>query len=278
MTGQDGLRQRILDAAEALDAAATELRKRRRSVLELDKKGVGDLVAVDACAAALGAPWVEPPMVALADELAQYATDKRGRLRTELLGRLRRLATDQGLGFELVGQEPPTVALAPLTVEIDFEAGSATILFARETVNAVTADADLIVEARARAMATIQGSAVASEVFFDRLAGAYDFARVTAGLADAERVDVVDMLTPLAIMAAGVESWRSDKAPEPFPRYLLSYQLHRLRRDGLLARNGRRLDLGAATGGSARDKSGVIFLPTSATDGQYYRSVRLVSA
>ena len=56
---------------------------------------------------------------------------------------------------------------------------------------------------------------------------------------------------------------------------MLAYQLRRLRREGTLARDGLRVELGVATGGSARDKRNVVYVPAGG-EGQYQLSLRVV--
>jgi hypothetical protein len=95
-----------------------------------------------------------------------------------------------------------------------------------------------------------------------------------------ERVDLVDLRLPLALLRTGADRWRRiELAKTPsYERYQLAYQLQRLRKDQLLEKGGLRLDLGSATGGSTRQKHNVLFIPRAGGDGQYYLSLRFVKA
>ena len=192
--------------------------------------------------------------------------------RSEILGEL----TREGLEVSLLTEAPLTVLVAPLTVELDLDAAATKVMYAREVVAECKADARSIIAARQQAMDHIRERSLDSQVFFDVARHAYAIALTARGLREGERVDLVDLLGPLAMLTLDIGEWR--KSPKqgfaPYPRYLLAYQLQRLRRDGVLARGGLRLDLGTATAGSTKNKRDVLFIPTTPTEGQYYLSVR----
>ncbi len=193
--------------------------------------------------------------------------------RMTTLSALGRLARQRGLEMTRLGDAPPTFLLSPLTVEVDFEAGCARWLYARETVLETGLEPGQILDGRQGAMDLIKSQAVDSKDFFDMLMGAYKMVLALGGKADGERVDLVDLRVPLSTL--GGADWRKMDKLQIFPRYLMAYQLHRLRRDGLLEHKGRRVDLGTATGKSTSNKRNVLFVPTSATEGQYYLSIRM---
>lgn len=214
---------------------------------------------------------------ALVARLAATNTRMITAARTSLLGELRQRAGREGMELVHLSDRPLTVLLAPLTVELDLLADVAVLHYAREAVVEVRPTAGAILEAHAKAVDGIRSRAVTSEVFFERLVAAYRLALGARGQADGERVDLVDLLLPLALLEHDVGVWRTGRPDkvEPYPRYLLAYQLNRLRRDGLLALRGRRVELGTATGGSTRNKRDVLFIPTSPAEGQYHLSVRV---
>lgn len=195
--------------------------------------------------------------------------------RMRLLGELRGAATASGLELVRLGESPPTFLLSPLTVVVDFEVGKARWCYARETLLTTPMEVSAILEGRLTAMAQVRAEALESEAFFTALHQAYRMVLALQGRGEGERVDLVDLLVPLGALREGVSAWRKASRVEVFPRYLLAYQLHRLRRDNLLERDGVRVDLGTATGGSTRDKRDVLFVPTTATEGQYYLSMRM---
>ncbi|MGM0578246.1 MAG: hypothetical protein ACQEXJ_21160 [Myxococcota bacterium] len=230
-------------------------------------------------AANLEAFALEDQRQRLVEDLEQALGRLRRERRMALLGPLQRMAGEAGIPVETVAETPPTLALSPLTAELDFEAGEARLCYARETVETAALEPEAILEARGEAMAAIKDRAVPSEAFFGRARDAYRMALVARGSEDGERLDLVDLLAPLTLLATDRDEWRkrSVSKMDDFPRYLLAYQLQRLRRDGVLERDGVRLELGTATGGATKDKRNVLFVPSTPTEGQYYLSIRFVT-
>lgn len=218
----------------------------------------------------------ESQRLELVCELRQRLDRMRVERRSSVLGPLQRLAAADDVPVQLVSDNPPVLLLSPVGCELDFERGVARLTYARETVLEAPLEAAAILAAREQAMASIRGSSEPVERFFQTALSAYRLVLAARGLDAGERVDLVDLLAPLALLATDSALWR--KTPmakfQEYPRYLLAYQLQRLRREGALEQGGRRVDLGTATGGSTRDKRNVLFVPTSADDGQYYLSIR----
>lgn len=256
-------------ALKALDALASDGALDKLDVLDEHVEALRE-----ADLASLGFGEVQ---AAVSNRLGTHHDRVKTRMRTEVLSDLARLGA--GLEISQLTEHPLEVLISPIVAELDISAGKARILYAREVVEAVDLDARLILDAREEAMAHVRALAVDSPVFFDALHRAYRTVLLVRGLGPGDRVDIVDLLAPLAFFRVDVERWRKTdlgKVPS-YPRYLLAYQLQRLQRDGLLIKDGLRLELGAATGGSTRNKQDVIFIPTSPTDGQYYLSIRFLS-
>ncbi|MCB9727384.1 MAG: hypothetical protein H6746_02755 [Deltaproteobacteria bacterium] len=218
----------------------------------------------------------EERRLALVAELRRRMEAMRAERRSGVLGPLQRLAAADGVPVRMLSDSPPVLLLSPLGCELDFERGSARLTYARETVLEARLDASDILAKREEAMALIRGAAEPPERFFQAALSAYRLVLAARGLEAGDRVDLVDLLAPLALLATDSQLWRKTplaKVPD-YPRYLLAYQLQRLRREGALEQGGRRIDLGTATGGTTRDKRNVLFVPTAADDGQYYLSIR----
>lgn len=209
--------------------------------------------------------------------IERYERNMRRHARGKVINDLKKSAGEDGLRFEFVSDSPPVVLISPLMIELDPAAGRAEILYARETVLECGLDAETILEGREKAMGRIKKAAIDSEDFFELLHAAYAMvcARTDARMGD--RVDIVDLLGPLAVLSIDPDKWRKLGKVKAYPRYLLAYQLSHLRRDGLLRHKNKRVELGTATGGSTRNKRNVLFVPTTVTDGQYYLSIRFLS-
>lgn len=222
----------------------------------------------------LSAFGLEEQRLEVVSRLTALQEQLKARTRSAILGGL----TGQGLEVSLLTESPLTLLVAPLTVELDLDAAKAKVIYAREVVAECKPDAGSILSSRQQAMDHIRKQALDSPIFFDVALHAYKITLMTRGLQEGERVDLVDLLGPLAVLTRDIGEWR--KAPKrgftPYPRYLLAYQLQRLRRDGVLTHGGLRIELGAATAGSTKNKRDVLFVPTTPTEGQYYLSVRFL--
>lgn len=263
-------RQRELDRGKkALDSLA---RKTTLDNIARLEDASGTLREIDF--ASLGLGDARDDVVEAAESLAG---ELRRTARQRILPELRERAAEVGAGFDLIGDSPPVVVLSPCTVTLDTERGRAIVRYAREEVKSSTLTADSVISAWQSAKKAIKDQSVPSEVFFERLHAAYEMTRAASNLGPGERVDIVDLLGPMAVLSRDMADWRRDNKFAPYPRYLLAFQLARLRRDNLLERGGRRIVLGTATGGSTRNKRNVLFVPVSVTDGQYYLSLAFAS-
>lgn len=224
----------------------------------------------------LGVADLDERREALVGRLGEIMQRLGVKARMKFLMKLDMLAGKEELEVERVSEAPLVLYLKPLTVEIDFDGGGATLLFGHEKIQDVAIDAGAIIEARRRALSAMKERALGSEEFFVQLLKAYRMALALKGAEFGERIDLVDVLVPLSVVIAEPRDLRrkNTAALSPIPRHLLAWQLSKLRRDGLLEHGGKRLDIGAATGGSTRDKNDVLFIPIGATGGQYYGSLR----
>ncbi|MFB6263715.1 MAG: hypothetical protein ABEL76_08855 [Bradymonadaceae bacterium] len=211
------------------------------------------------------------------DSLDTYVEHRRRKRRMRFMRELDRAAGEHDLSLEKRSDTPLVLAAAPFVVEADFESGRAELRYARETLEDVPLDPEALFGAWTRNRRRLEARSVDSPVFFEWLERAYDLAIAARDSSPGDRVDLVDLLAPLALLASDADQWRDPSTEEldAYPRFLLAHQLRQLRRDGLLERDGRRVDLGTATGGSTENKEDVVFLPTAPGEGQYYLSIRM---
>ena len=279
------LRDDVEAALKVVRARQRELKSARSALEGLRGGGVRDLRALREARAGLdgfrlGDEELDAGLERIGADVERRATRLTMTTRMDFLEALEAAADAADVGFRKLGDHPLTVLLSPLTLECDVEAEQVTALFGREVVEAeLPLRAERLVARRGELIERMKEEAVESRRFFDRLRAAYELVRRAEGKEPGERVDIVDLLVPLAVLSSERKEWRRKgiDALTQFPRYLLAYQLFGLRRDALLEIEGTRLDLGTATGGSTRDKRDVLFVPTSATDGQYYGSLRFVT-
>ncbi len=274
------------DASELLREIRGRLRKlnRAKKLLQAVDGSEPDPRAYEA--------WLElhqgledrPLDVADLDELRESLVERLGdqmqklgvKARMRFLTKLDLLASQDDLEVERLSEAPLVVYIKPFTVEIDFDGGGARLLFGHEEIREISIDATEILEARRAALRKAKAEVLEPEAFFDVLHRAYRMTLARDGGEPGARVDLVDVLTPLALLRAETKDLRK-KGPgalDEIPRWILAWQLAKQRREGLLEHRGLRLDLGAATGGSTRNKRDVLFIPIGATGGQYYGSLR----
>jgi hypothetical protein len=213
------------------------------------------------------------------DSLDSFARKRKRKRRMQFMQKLHQRADERGVDFEKRSETPLTMYAAPLTLEANFEAGRVTLSYARCELTTTDLDPDAVFEAYDAAVDELEERTIDSEAFFGRLRDAYRLAVRNRGEAEGERVDLVDLLAPLALMSSSADGWRDSSfdAISPYPRYLLSRQLARLRGDGMLTDGDLRIDLGTATGGSTENKEDVVFIPSGKDDGQYYLSIRFTA-
>ncbi len=226
----------------------------------------------------LGIDSVDEMRTALVEELGSVVDQVAIKTRMKFMTKLEALADQEELEVEKVSENPLVLYLDPITFEIDFDEGTIEMLYGHEAIDmgAIGIDAGAVLQARSDALESMERRQMESSEFFDLLYRAYRTVLVSDGAEVGERVDLVDVLVPLSMLEVDRDRLRKQgpDAMAPFPRYQLAYQLAALRRDGMLEKNGLRLDLGAATGGSTRDKTNVLYIPVGATSGQYYGSLR----
>lgn len=229
---------------------------------------------------ALGAPELDQKRVALLAEVNRGMQKLRVKTRMAFFMELERLAAEREITLQKVSESPYVCFADPMTLEVNFDKGFTRVLYGHELIEQVELDAKKLLDARAGALKEIKQQALDSTQFFQCLYASYRAVLAAEGLGNGERVDLVDVLLPMSMMRLGRPSWRKKGVDglQPFTRYQLAWQLSQLRRDALLEHDGKRLDLGAATGGSTRDKKNVLYIPMGAANGQYYGSIRFTPA
>ena len=169
--------------------------------------------------------------------------------------------------IKMVSDSPLVLYVHPLTLEVNFEQCKTTWSYAREPMAQSSLDPSDIWNVYGELLDQFRAARIDSKSFWQALKAAYDIVLLKDGKPAGERIDIVDVLVPMAwIWPHAVQL----KKVTQFPRYLLAYQIQKLRQDGLIAHNGYRLDLGTATGGSTKNKANVLFIPMGPTEGQYY--------
>ena len=177
---------------------------------------------------------------------------------------------DKPENLRILSDVPLVIYIHPLTLEVHFEQTKANWTYAHEQLQTTSLDPSEILEAHKSLLDTFRASRIDSQQFWDILKTAYEMVLLKKKEPASSRVDIVELLPPLAWLWPNPNAMK--KSPS-FPRYLLAYQLQKLRADKLLQNHGSRLELGTATGGSTKNKNNVLFIPMGASEGQYYLSI-----
>ena len=211
-------------------------------------------------------------------ELLEWtAADQRKRVHERKLefGReLKESVERRGLSCEMMTTDPMAFSLPPFTVSVDFDRNLATIHYARLDLETLPAKPDRILSALQKHLKRLKAG-WSSEQFFDALYHAYCICLFEINGSAGDRIPLSDLLAHVALSFQN-DKYRADPTAENYRAYgrvRMAYDLSRLRRKGLLQRHGRRLNLGAATGTSTRNKKDVLFIEDSPGKGQYYLSI-----
>jgi len=183
-------------------------------------------------------------------------------------------AAKQGFQCRVITTEPMEFSLPPFTVSVDFDQNLATINYARLALEELQARPDQIIAALQKNLKILEAG-WSSEEFFDALYDAYGLQLFEKKGCQGERVVLADLLASVALFFQS-DKFRADPVAANYRAYgrvQMAYDLSRLRRNGLLQRNGWRVNLGTATGSSTRNKKGVIYIEESPGHGQYYLTI-----
>ncbi len=183
-------------------------------------------------------------------------------------------AESDGLTCKMIASEPMEFSLPPFTVAVNLDQNLAHINYARLALAELPAKPEQITTALQKNLKMLE-TGWSSVQFFDALYDAYRIQLFEKKDHRDERVVLTDLLARVALSFQS-DKFRSDPVAgnyRAYGRVRMAYDLSRLRRNGLLQRNGRRLNLGTATGSSTRNKKGVLYIEESPGRGQYYLSI-----
>jgi hypothetical protein len=175
-------------------------------------------------------------------------------------------ARRDGVAPRLVAERPEEWRLGRLTAVIDRTRGIAQLRFARLPVGRAPAEPTGLMAAWRRVLERLTAASIDPDALLGHLAGAYDALRARRSLPPGERVPLCDIADDVA-RAVG---------PRAYPRSQFAWDLVRLRAERRLVHDGRRIDLGVATGGAAIRRRTVVWIEDESGAGQYYRDFRMV--
>ncbi|MCF8130263.1 MAG: hypothetical protein K9N10_17270 [Deltaproteobacteria bacterium] len=232
-------------------------------------------------AAALALEQFDPKAVGLdldfSELLNALAEDQRERANVRRLAfgkELNEAAQRENMTCRLITGDPMEFSLPPFAVAVDLGRNRATLTYARLPVGELPAKPDKIMGAIKKQLKAFEAG-WSSERFFEALLEAYRTELFRIRKPAGERLEIVSLLPGVAFL---FQSARFRLEPlsgnyRSYGRFNMAWDLASLRRKGLLEQQGYRLNLGAATGSSTKNKKNVLYIEEGAGRGQYYLSL-----
>ncbi len=283
----DALSRLGADSLEAVRSLRQKAREEQRAAALLDKelsrleaswnpRSVEAFLQKSGSLAGLS-ETLSGPLEELIESARRFVKEEKARREETFQRRMTELVEAQGVSVRLETRDPLLLRIPPLAVEVDLDKNAAKFLFGRIVVAKSTADPEAILAHREQAVRRLE-QGFDSKAFFDELHEAY--------LAEARRkearpgdwVELSPVLCQLAI-ARQSDAFRCDpisKNFRPFGKVRFLYWLHLLKKGAGLTKDGRRLVLGAATGGSTRNKRRVFFVEDGDGNGSYHLTIRFL--
>ena len=202
----------------------------------------------------------------LAHELASRKDRLRHGLREGCAGR--------GFAALVRSPDPLVLFIDPFTVHVDIDRNQAELRFAELKVGAVEAEAAAILKARAHHVEALNGRDWSAEAYLRLLNRAWRRTEKTAG------AEIGDVLFEVACLKQSpmFRKRPTKKLYQDYTKLQFAWDLTRLRRERLLQVDGVRLSIQPATGGSTRNKSGLIWLENGPGRGHWCQTLRFVEA
>lgn len=273
-----------LAATEARQAIASELsalKRTERTLRKLDRtwkpkevsEALATLSAIERDPEKLGQRIVDLARAAL-----DWTAEEREGRAARFQERLSAACAGKGLTVALVQKEPLELRIPPLLATVDLSRDRVELQFGRVAVARSRSDPDALVAAHGKAVAALSDGFDGVRFFAD-LRRAYD--RVARG-ADVTGgwVEIQAVLFEMAMLRQPAK-FRCDPLPANLSGYgkaRFLFDLYQLGKSGGLVRDGLRLTLGPASGGSTRDKHKVFFVEDGDGRGAYHLTLRLAPA
>ncbi len=199
--------------------------------------------------------------------------NRAARRKIEFGRTLKEIAAHESLRCGMITTDPMEFFLPPFTVSVNLEKNLAALHYARLMVEELPAKPDKIMAALQKNL-KLMDAGWPAEDFFDALYHAYEIELFEKKGHPGERVTLINLLSFVALSFQN-KPFRLDPVEghyRAYGRVRMAYDLAGLRRNGLLERNGRRLNLGTATGTATRNKKNVLYVEEGDGRGQYYLS------
>jgi hypothetical protein len=211
----------------------------------------------------------------LLEDLDNHAANAARLMRRRLSRELKGMCEREGLGFRVIRSEDPIeLRIPPLSVEVEFKRGQASVRFARQEIHSCPADPAEILKGRRAAMRQLDTPFDPAK-YFEMCRRAYRASLADAELRPGDRVEILSFLPHLALQLQS-KRFRADPTDgnyRGYSRASFAYDVLRLRRARALEQGGQRIEFGVATGTSATNKARVVYLEDEEGRGEYKLTV-----
>ena len=177
---------------------------------------------------------------------------------------LRRAAAESQIIPRLIAERPEEWRIGRLTLVVEPGRAAAQLRYARVAVARAPRDAEGIMTAWRRALASLVARSLSPDEVLPLLETGYGALLARQGAAAGERVALVDLRAEVA------------KVHRRHTRAQFAWDLARLRQERRLVHGGRRVDLGVATGDAALHPSRVVWIEDDSGAGQFYLHFRMI--
>lgn len=213
--------------------------------------------------------------VRVLDELRQDVKRRQKQVQERLGLELKEACGARDLTMTVVSRENPLeVRIPPFAIKIDREKFEAQVLFARLAIERSSAEADTIMRAYDKALASMQRGFEPGQ-FFDNSLSAWKAARGAGYGGEGGRVEILDFLPYLALQQQS-KSFRvepSERNYRGYSRARFAFDVNQLRKAGISTRDGWRMHFGVATGTTAMKKDRSIFIEDGRGNGEFQLTV-----
>lgn len=200
------------------------------------------------------------PLLNMLTELEGWLREAPETQRREVGRLLKQMCEERGLSFGVTSRDDPVkLRIAPFAVEIDFQAGKASLQFAQKIISAARVDAADILAKREEIMKHWDTGFDPGQ-FHERCRRAWRAAKAAEEQVE-DRVEILKFLPHLALQMQS-EKFAIEPESKSFQGYgraRFAYDIMKLRRDRKLDHGGWRLNLGVATGGSGQDNKRAVY-------------------
>lgn len=210
----------------------------------------------------------------LLEAVAEDQRERAGARRLAFGKALNEVAQSENMTCRLITGDPMEFALPPFTVAVNLSRNQATLTYARLPMGEMPAKPEKIMAAIRKQLKAFEAG-WSSERFFEALLEAYHTELFRVRKPAGERVEIVRLLPGVAFLFQNAR-FLSEPLSGNYRSYglfHLAWDLSALRQRGFLEQQGYRLNLGAATGSSTKNKKNVLYIEEGAGRGQYYLSL-----